>query len=368
MKKIAFIWLLLSSCCAFAQQGDKNDFYLRADYNFGFILQHHNNMGQLVNGFIKGFELNYIKPSTGKYLWQFENNFPERGFGFTYFNLDNPKALGNLYAAFCFYEIPLNARPKAFRLHMRLAPGLAYTPVYFDPITNHKNNVVSSPISAYINFKWYYRWDITPRFRWEGGLNFSHASNGRAIVPNLGINMVTLNSGFTYKFLSKEKTLVTSIDSSSRRVAKNEVLLWTAIGFNQVDVKGKEYVAQNYSATYYHNIRNTHKLGGGLEVCYNPANLHILQSDSVKLSSNLQNLQAGLKIAYCYNAGRMSFPVEMGYMFYSKYTDDGLFFHRIGMRYYFKNNVVAIVTLKTHWAVANYFEFGVGYRIPIKKL
>ncbi len=367
LKKAAFIFAFIFSSLLYAQQGDKKDFYLRGDYNFGFILQHHNNMGQLVNGFINGFELNFIKPTNGSKLWHHENNFPEQGIGFAFFNLDNPKQLGNLYAIFGFYEIPLNKKEKPFRLYLRLAPGLAFTPVYFDAINNHKNNVLSSPMSAYVNFKWYYHWDITNKLRWEGGLNFSHASNGRARVPNLGINMVTLNAGFVYKFLAAQKTNYTSVDSSSKRVAKNELLLWATFGYNQVDVLGKVYVAQNYSANYYHNTRNTHKFGVGLEVCYNPANLVILKADSVKLSSNIQNTQVGVKFAYSYNAGRLSFPVEMGYMLYSKFTDDGLFFHRIGVRYYFKNNFVAMVTLKTHWAVASYFEFGAGYRIPLKK-
>ncbi len=360
---IAFL-LCLS---AFSQQGDKNDFYLRADYNFGYIMQHRNSMGHLVNGFIKGFEINYIKPATGSQLWHYENNFPETGVGLVYFDLDNPKQLGNLYALFGFYEIPLNKEAKPFRLHMRLSPGIAYTPVHFDPITNHKNNVMSSPFSAYVNFKWYFRWNITQNFRWEGGLNFSHASNGRAVVPNLGINMMTLNSGFTYKFLVKEKTPFTRIDSSARKNTNNELLLWAAVGANQVEVLGKIYMAQNYSGTLYHNLRNTHKFGVGAEVCYNPANLVVLKSDSVTLTSNLQNTQVGVKLAYCYVAGRMSFPVEMGGFFYSKFQNDGIFFHRIGLRYYFATNFVALFTLKTHWAVANYFEFGAGYRVPIKK-
>lgn len=351
-----------------AQQGDRSDFYLRGAYNFGFILQHRNNMGQLVNGFINGFEANFIKPTSGDHLWHYENNFPERGVGFTFFNLDNPQQLGNLYAVYAFYEIPLKEIPKPFRLHMRLAPGLSYTPVYFDPIINHKNNVISSPISAYINFKWFFEWNINKHLRFEAGLNFSHASNGRSTVPNLGINMVALNSGFVYKFLSPEKHPIMKVDSSTRRIAKNELLAWFTLGMNQVEVLGKEYIAQNYSLTWYHNLRHTHKMGAGLEVSYNPANLYFLKTDSVKMSSNLENTQVGIKLAYSYNAGRLSFPVEMGYYLYTKYTDDGAFFHRIGMRYYLKNNFVLVATLKTHWAVANYFEFGAGYRIPIKKI
>ena len=151
-----------------------------------------------------------------------------------------------------------------------------------------------------------------------------------------------------------------------KAVSKNELLFWCAFGPNEIDPPlSKEYLAQSYSATFYHNIRNTSKIGVGLDVYYNAANYQQLKQDSTS-SSKLQNIQVGIKIAYAYNIGRLSLPVEMGYYLYSKYTGDGIFFHRIGMRYYFKNNFVAIISLKTHWAVASYFEVGIGYRIPLK--
>jgi hypothetical protein len=362
------VLFLFLSVLLFSQQGDKNDFYIRAAYNYGFILQQHNNIGQLVNGNISGFELNYVRPTTGNKLWHAENNFPERGAGFTFFNLDNPKQLGNLYAFYFFYDIPLNKKAKPFRLYLRTCEGLAFAPVHFDPITNHKNNVLSSPVNAYVNVKFYYRWDICKRLRWEAGLNFSHASNGRFEVPNLGINLVTVNTGFVFKILAKTKTPVTVVDSSTKTKTKNELFFWGAIGFNEIGQPlGKRYAAQSYSAAFYRNIRNTGKIGLGLDVYYNAATLQELKQDSVHFSSKLQNIQIGVKIAYAYNIGRLSLPLEMGYYLYSLDKSNGIFFHRIGMRYYFKNNFVAILSLKTNWAVANYFEFGVGYKVPLKK-
>lgn len=359
--------LFLLNISLFGQQGDKNDFYIRGAFNYGFIMQQHNSIGDLVNGYIGGFELNYVKPSTGNKLWHYENNFPERGIGFSYFNLNNPKQLGNLYATYVFYDIPLNKKNKPFRLYMRLCDGLSYVPIHFDPITNHKNEVISSPINQYINFKWYYRWDITQWLRWEVGLSFAHSSNGRFEVPNLGINLVTLNTGLIYKFHAKEKTPVTLVDSSAKAKSKNELFFWLAYGENQFgEPGGKRYLAQSYSVAYYRNKRNTHKFGVGLDVYYNAANLAQMQDDGVYIASRWENIQVGPKLAYAYNIGRLSFPIEMGYYVYTKYKADGMFFHRIGFRYYFKNNLIAIFTLKTNWGVANYIEFGVGYRLYLK--
>lgn len=368
MKKCFLLLFIGLFSLLHAQQSNPNDWYIRGANNYGFILQHHNNYGNLINGFIYGQEINFVKPATGDKLWHHENNFLERGVGFAYFNLDNPTQLGNVYAIFAFYEIPLHKKEKPFRLYMRLAPGLAYTPVHFDPIENHKNNIISSPINAYVNFKWFYRWDLSKHWRVEGGLNFSHASNGRAVVPNLGVNLVTLNTGLVYKFLSdKAPAKEITIDSSSKVPSRNELSFWAAYGLNQVEVLGAQYVAQSYSGTYYYNKRNTHKFGGGIEVCYNPANIAQMKLSGDTLSSNIQNVQLGIKFSYCYSIGRWSLPVEMGYYAITHFKGDGLFFHRIGVRYHFKNNIMVVMGLKTNWAVANFFDLGLGYRIPLKK-
>ena len=369
LKKCVLLLILFSGFLGFAQKTsvDENDNYFRVAYNYGFIAQQHNTIGHLVKGNIWGFDLNYIKPTAGTKLWHKENNFPEYGVGFSFFNLDNPKQLGNLYALYFFYDIPLNKKEKAFKFHLRVAQGLAYAPVHFDPITNHKDNLISNPENVYINFKYYYGWNIGKFLRWEGGINFSHASNGRFKVPNLGVNMVTLNTGLVFKILAKQKTVIDVVDSSSEATTRHELLFWAGFGLNEIgQPEGKKYLAQTYSATYYFNKKNRNKFGGGIDIYYNGANLAQLQADSVHLTSKLQNIQVGVKFAYAYNIGRLSMPVELGYHVISKFVDGSQFFSRIGMRYYFKNNIVANISLKTQWAVANYIEFGAGYRLPLK--
>ncbi len=342
-------------------------FYIRTGFNYGTIIQHHSDIAGLVKGFIYGTELNFCKPADGSKVSDAENNYPEKGFGASYFNLDNPAQLGNIYAAYIFCDIPLSKKKKPFRLYWRLSPGLGYATNYFNALNNHKNDLISSPLNAYVNFRWFYRWNLTKRLRWDLGINFSHASNGHFTVPNLGANLATLNTGFSYNFSKKSQPRPLKTDSGSHAIAKYEVLIWGAIGFEQTDVLGKEFMDQTYNATFYLNKRNTHKFGLGIDAYYSAANYEQMLSESNPPQNVFQNLQAGAKFSYCYNIGRVSLPVEMGYYFLSRYHDDGHFFHRIGIRYNFKNNVVAIISLKTHWAVASYFEYGLGYRFPVKK-
>ena len=50
-----------------------------------------------------------------------------------------------------------------------------------------------------------------------------------------------------------------------------------------------------------------------------------------------------------------------------RYRPNGPLYHRIGFRYQLKNGLYGNVTLKSHWAKADYMELGIGYVFNFKK-
>ncbi|MBK6833681.1 MAG: hypothetical protein IPG89_05130 [Bacteroidetes bacterium] len=93
----------------------------------------------------------------------------------------------------------------------------------------------------------------------------------------------------------------------------------------------------------------------------------VFDADSVRYDDKSKYIQIGARASYSYNIGKLSLPVEFGYYLRNIYKVDGSFYHRIGVRYYTNNNIILTFALKTHWAVAHYFEYGVGYRLPVGK-
>ncbi|HEY1040460.1 MAG TPA: acyloxyacyl hydrolase [Bacteroidia bacterium] len=352
-----------------AQPDNSDAFYVKVQGHYGFIMQHRNTMGHLVKGHIWGTEVNLAKPTKGSQYWHQENNYPEQGICVNYMNLANPEQLGSLIALAPFYDIPLSDKERTSRLYMRLSSGFALATKKFDPITNHKNNVLSTRISAYINFKWYYKFNLSERLRLDAGLSFSHASNGKYKAPNLGVNMLTLNTGLTYKFKDKDSKPISLTDSSSIAKSKHEIYGIVAFGVNETEpAGGPKFLAQSYTIGYYFNKRNTHKFGGGFDAFYDQSVMQdIFDVDTVRYSKKSKYIQVGIRGSYSYCVGRLAFPVEFGYYLHTNYTGDGMFYHRIGARYYTKNNIILTFSLKTHWAVAHYFEYGAGYRLPLKK-
>ncbi|MBS1637967.1 MAG: acyloxyacyl hydrolase [Bacteroidetes bacterium] len=344
------------------------NFYLKVNPNYGFIMEHHSYMAHLVTGYVPGVSVDFIKPTYGNKLWQRENNMPDIGLTFNFINFGNPRQLGYCYALAPFMDIPLNKKIKASRVIMRLCWGVSYLNRDFNIETDPKNIAIGSHWNTFVHFKWFWALNVSKRLRLEPGLSFSHASNGRAQVPNLGLNVISANLGITYKFLQEEEKMKPLDDSASVWPSKHEILVWAAGGFNETGFPGgPKYAAYTFGINYYYNKRNTHKFGGGVDICYETQNYVHLENAGHPAKSWMDIVTIGPKFCYSYNVGRISFPVEMGVYAVSKPKEDGLFFHRIGVRHYCKNGLVINFSLKSHWAVASHFEYGLGYRFSVKK-
>jgi hypothetical protein len=335
--------------------------------NQGFVLVHRITIGHLVKGYPTNYELNISKPSLGNKLWQLENNKPDMGITLQCLDFKNPQQLGYAYTIAPYIEIPLRAEERMSRMILRLCFGATYVTKSFDIHENHKNIAIGSPVNAFVQFKWFWQWQLSQRFRFEPGFAFTHASNGRSRNPNLGLNVVSLNFGLNYLIPSKKlKPEVTKIDSSTRAKSKNEIMTFAAIGFNQRYIGTESLRAYVVSVAYQRNVRNTHKFSAGLDFYYDENYQFDYETAFAKQPQGFDRMRVGLRAGYSYNVGRISFPIEVGYYVFQKTKPDGNIVSRIGVRYYSACGLVAHFGLRTHFAVAYDFEYGLGYRFYLK--
>lgn len=330
-------------------------------------MQHRSSMGHLIKGYVPMLELNIAKPSDGSKLWQIENNKPDYGINLSVIDFGNPNQLGQSYSISPFIELPLSRFEKPQRVIFRMSWGLAYLTKKFDIENNHKNIAIGSHWNIFVQYRFLWHLKINNKYRFEPGITISHTSNGRAQVPNLGLNLVSLNLGLNINSKNQAKE-VTKIDSSTVRPSKQEFLVWYGLGMNEKEPPGgNKFIAHTLSLNYFYNKRNTHKFGLGSDVFYEESYLQDLKDDNIISENFINKLRIGPKICYAYNIGALSIPVEFGYYAFSKSNADGDFFHRFGIRYYGKKGLMLHFSLKTHFAIAHHFDIGFGYRIPVKK-
>jgi hypothetical protein len=364
---ITTICFLFCYTVAFCQSGITCSPYwnVKPSINQGFILEHRSTMAHLVKGYPTIYEINIGKPTCGHYLWHLENNKPDLGVSFSLIDFKNPAQLGYAFSLAPYAEIPLNQKEKNTRLVMRLCWGISYINKAFDIKTNSKNIAIGSNFNSFVQFKWFWQIKLNQYLRFEPGFAFSHVSNARARVPNLGLNVVSLNAGINY-LIPQQKPHEQFIDSAHKVRSKNEMLIYSAFGYNQREVATGDLFCGLMSFEYHRNLRNTHKFGGGLDI-FLDQNYIVDQIIAFNKSpEGIDNFRMAVKFVYAYNVGRISFPFEVGYYVFQKISPDGPVVSRVGVKYYSSSGIVASIGLRTHFAVAYDFEYGIGYRIFLK--
>lgn len=327
---------------------------------------HRISIGHLVKGYPANYEVNIVKKTAGNKLWQRENNNPNIGITLQCLDFRNPAELGYGLTAAPFVEIPLNKNEKASRLIMRLCWGATYLTKRFDIATNHKNVAIGSHVNAFVQFRWFWHIKLSERLQFEPGITFTHASNGRAKNPNLGLNVLSAGAGINYTFPKNLKAKPLVPDSGTKNKSRNELLFLATAGVNERGVLGTNQQCYLLSMAYQRNLRNTHKFSAGLDVFYDQNYLVDYENTFQKAASGFDKFRLSARLGYSYNVGRVSLPVELGYYVFQRANPDAVIVSRLGVRYYSSSGLVFAFGLRTHYAVAYNFEYGIGYRLYLR--
>jgi hypothetical protein len=357
---LAFLFMLQFSMQLKGQISPGHDYILSAQGHYGYIISHRNNISHLIKGHIYGGELSYVFRTTGEKTWHQYYKYPELGFCALHLYLANPKQLGTLEALYPYTNIRLNKLKRSWKLNLRLGVGLACVTRPFNRTTNNKNNAIGSYLNGFVNLRLAYAVMLSKSWRLDAGVGLTHASNGAIATPNLGLNMATVSMGLGYAFGNKE--LIYKKDSVEKFKNHWVPVLIGLVGVRELEQPdGPKFLAFGAELNVYRTLNRKNRLGPGLEFGYNNATRRIYENDSIYNTTAKDIATVGAKICYEFVFNRVSLPVEFGYYLYKKQPAYGTMFHRIGVRYMVTKHVIANITLLTHWARADYFEWGIGY-------
>lgn len=365
-RNLFLLLIFLISPQIFSQDNKKEGLWLSSAMHYGFVVAHHESMNYLINGHSPGGEIAVFKTTNGQRQWQRAYRDPEIGLSIFYIYLSNPSQLGFGLGVNPYVNFPLIEKRK-FGLKFKAGTSVGYISKIFDRVNNFKNNVVGSHFNGFVNLRLNAHYLVTDDFRMEFGFGISHFSNGAFRMPNLGINALTVNLGAGWKIKNLETKYTADSTTGSPQGSKFEIVLIGGGCKAEVNPPvGMPYPAFTFSSSADWLRSQKHRFLFGVELGYNGGNIKGLTTDSVHINKKSEMLQEGIKLGYALRVGSLELPLELGCYVHTLYKDNGNYFHRIGLRYYFPNNMVANLTLKTHWATANYWELGIGYAFRIK--
>ena len=340
---------------------EKKSWGWEARVKSGFLLGHRPIMGHLPQQHSFAGEISYVLRTNGQRDWHKAYKFPDMGITLFGGTVGNQKILGNYFGAYGFIQFPFIAR-KNFRFNGKLGSGLGLGTKQYDPVKNPKNVAMSTPVNALICL------GVDARYffkkNWVSvGIDMTHFSNGAFKVPNLGLNLPYLSLGYG-QFIRQQSETPQSIES----VTPQQKILYGATAI--VSAKevfptgGKKYPV--FALSLYARTFLKPRVGWELSLdLISKQAIFGYRPDIKKTQKDI--FQLGIYAGHLLPLDRFHFVLGMGYYAIDKYQPEDAFYHRIGFRYYLKNGIQLNCVLKSHWARADYVEWGIGYCFNYKK-
>lgn len=335
-----------------------SDVWIEARAKLGFLVAHRSIMGHLAKEHAHAVEISYLIQPKGRKSWHQAYRNPV--FGITGFvgSVGNREVLGHYFSAFAFINFPFVKR-KRYTLSGKLGSGLGYGTKYYkknypeDPSTI-LNVAVSTPINAHISLALENRF-VFGNHSVNASIDMTHFSNGAIKVPNLGLNLPYVSVGYGYRIKK-------SRDSIFQHAPFDKYWEFGAVGI--LSVKEVFPTGGNKYPVYGLNLMGrryfSHKTA--MEVSFDFISKQaIFQYHSDVPKTQEEIIQLGIFAGYILPFDNFHILGGMGVYVRDKYFPEDRVYHRVGMRYVFDNGLNINFVLKTHWARADYVEYGIGY-------
>lgn len=350
----------MSIYSAFGQDDVSKKFVVGAKYHKGFILQHRDNYEPLIRDHISGLSLKFEFQTNGANDWEALYQYPQIGVGFDYYNLGNLQELGEAYHIYPYLNMYLKKRSK-FAWKVQMGGGISYLTKRWDKRDNFKNKLISSALNASAVFGTDLEVKVAPHLNWSVGIKFTHFSNGAYRYPNLGVNLLDVNTGLSYRLVDHVQ--------SERRNAFVDTSDWSMEALLTVFRKGespgikKLYAVWNGRLTF--NRRANEKLffQGGIDLFYDTWMEYYYLTEHIDYKAGRDYISSGLFVGTGLSFGRFRGIFSVGAYTYGKELPNGTIYNRLIAQYNFSQKWFGNFSIKAHYFKADYFELGVGYRL-----
>lgn len=356
MKSRIIILFILQHFICLGQNGEL--FGVQARLKSGFLIGHRPVMGHLPKEHAFAGELSFLRKSNGSKAWHSSYKMPEYGITLFTGSVGNMDILGTYFGAYGFLDIPWIKKEK-FHLNGKLGAGMGFGTKQYDEVKNPKNVAMSSIGNALIcmgvDARYYFKKN------WVSlGVDMTHFSNGSFKVPNLGLNLPFVSIGFG-RYVRNTKS---DLDTTATFITPQRKILYGITGIISAKevfpTNGKKYPVFAVSA----HARVFLKPKVGWELSLDLIDKQAIFGYRPEIEKNqLDIIQFGVYGGYLLPLDRFHFVLGMGYYLRDKYQPEDPFYHRVGIRYYLKNGIQLNCVLKSHWARADYVEWGIGYTI-----
>ncbi len=356
--RIIFAILLTLYCFSTeAQSIGREEIWLEGKFKAGFLAAHRGMIGHLPTEHAFAGELTYLIQGKGQKKWHHSFRMPQYGVTTFFGSVGNRELLGHYFGAYSFMSFPI-IKQKVYSFSFKMGAGLGYGTKVYDSETNILSDANSTHVNAMIVL------GVESRFLLGNnsaivGLDMTHFSNAASKVPNMGLNLPYVSIGYGRRIQKSNHSDTCAVYGLGR-----ERYSFGAMGIGSVSASfptgGKKTGVYVLSLFARKIIGPQQK--GGLELSFDVMSKQgNLQFHPNVPKTQLDIIQLGAFTGFILPLDRLHFVLGMGVYVRDKFHPLDRFYHRVGLRYVFKNGINMGLVLKSHWARADYVEYGIGY-------
>lgn len=328
---------------------------------YGFIMPHHPEMKVFTNRHVSFYSLEVSRLTNGALSWHQVYNFPEIGLGYLYSDLGGSEVLGDLHALYPYIDFPLIKGQEA-KLTFRFGAGLAWLGNKFDRIENYRNTAIGSHLNATIAMSLLFEMQLSRHIGFRAGMAFLHFSNAATRLPNYGLNIPAVQAGFTCRIRSNP-----AAEMAPLAVRRNFVPEFQAIfsGGNKeiFPVGGPQYLVYNLALNVVTPVNRYFIAGVGFDLTYDRSDLELLRRTGIVPGSDAELVKYAANLAGGVRLGKLDLLLHAGVYLHQKDKSDGWVYDKIVVNYLLTKNILVNLTLKTHYAKADFVAIGLGLKI-----
>jgi len=337
-----------------------NGIRVEAKLHYGIVLPHHKAIQYVLRDNIKGAEITLSTESKGRHYWESLYRFPRYGIGYYYNDFSNPDILGKSHSAFGFIDVPFYRERGKLSLSYQVAFGIGLFTKTYETYENPLNMAISKVSNAFIGFDIIARYKVGNHHELKSALELSHYSNGKKRSPNMGINTITFTTAWLYSLKPvKYKNKQTNKVNYKKHFYE---LIYNA-GTKRDDMLNERlYFISTIIFDYNYAFTPKYAVGAGVDLFYDQSLSHIKAFEEKEPLASHDNYQAGAHFGLRARFGRLNIVLNAGRYVYANYYKYTAIYSRLGMRYALTEKLLFNLTIKAHHAIADYLEWGLGYR------
>lgn len=335
-------------------------FSVSARLHYGFLIAHRPSIVPLQQSHLGGAEISVSKISDGSKQWHSLYNFARLGIKYCYFSTGNPDQLGHAHSLIPYIEVEFG-KQKKLNFGMQWGWGIGYVEKAFDMKNNYKQVAIGSGINGSVNINFNLKYKITDKDFLYSGIGLTHFSNGSFVTPNLGINLATAQLSYSRIVGSRKKIEYRDWPAFKKNYRTSFVMATTSK--QNYPIGRKNFAVAIFTSSVLKHYSPKAAAGFGIDLPYDDGAVDKLERRGDEIKPFLSGFRPGINASYEMIISDFSFMFQQGVYIYTQLKDDGYLYQRLGMRYLFSKHFFGAINLKTHFAKADYFEFGIGIKL-----